>query len=181
MNRKQEYEIYRLSGDWRLFKLLIWYNYIWLVCFLTKKCVNGYVLATSVHFLPPCSYQLLVTFQGMIFSNSKSILEGNFAEIFPCILGKSYLSERLCWCIWRPLCLFHIKTRNREQMNVLWTSNLVDPHAMVFCVQQCLKKLAGDASASVNNLCNERNLIVSFYKDFFESYLFTEICLRRGL
>lgn len=56
-----------------------------------KECVHGYILATTVHFLPPCICHLHATFQEMIFSNSSSDVERKFGEIFLCILGKSYI------------------------------------------------------------------------------------------
>lgn len=63
-----------------------------------KECVRRYIIATDVHFLPPCICQLHVTFKKMIFSKKTSVLEGTFAEVFLPILGKSYISERLCRC-----------------------------------------------------------------------------------
>lgn len=87
---------------------------------------------------PP--WQSHPTFQGMVFSNSASILEGTFAEIFLCIFGKLCISGGLCQCRWSPLCLFHIKTRDGEHMKMLWTNSWRDPHARIFSVQQCLKR-----------------------------------------
>lgn len=90
------------------------------------------------------------------------------AEIFLHILGESYLLEGPCRCRWSPLGLFHVKTRDGEQMKVLWTNSLTDPHAGIFCAQQCFKKTAGCASDSVNNLYNGCDLLLyHFIRKFF--------------
>lgn len=177
MNRKQHYEIYRWTGEWTLFEFLVSCHYLChkplFALLFNKEYVHGYILATNVHLLPPCICQLHATFQGIIFSNSTSVLEGTFVEIFLCNLGKSYISEGLCLYSWGFLCLFAMK-RDGEQVKVLWRNNL-NACVRVFCTQQCLKAAVfASVSVSVNNLYHVycKN-IESFYKDicWSSSYL----------
>lgn len=168
MSRKQEYEICRWTGDQRLLSsslavtkfAFVWSAFQQGMCAWIYPCYHCPLLTIG---------QLHTTFQGMIFSNSTSVLEGTFAGIFLHILGESCIVEGLCRCRWSPLCLFHLKARDGEQMKVLWTNSLTDSHARIFCPPQCFKKTAGYASASVRNLYNEWDLILyHFIRTFFE-------------
>lgn len=129
MNRKQEYETRWWTGDLRRFELLHLHLFDLL---FNKECVHGYILATTVHFLPPCICHLHATFQEMIFSNSSSDVERIFGEIFLCIFGKSYILVNVDKVL-------SVCSTSKQEAENRWKcfKQTTDPHARIFCTQQC--------------------------------------------